>query len=73
MPERRAAALVAGETASDEAVSDLAADVHRKRKADDPLAGVPTPDEPADDLTADTDETRLKPVVRIGNERTGAG
>ena len=66
VPERRAAEVVAGPDASETRIADLAADVHRKRKADDPLAGVPTPEEPESDFTADTDETRLKPVVRRG-------
>lgn len=53
--------------------SEVETEVRRKlRTGDDPLAGVPTP-RSSDDLTADTDETRLKPVLRNGNDRTGAG
>jgi hypothetical protein len=51
----------------------MAADVHRARAEEDPLASVPTPESDDQQHTADSDETALKPVLHRTNQRLGAG
>ena len=73
IPARRVARAVAGDAASDERVSDLAADVHRARAEEASVASVPTPESDDQEHTADSDETALKPVLDRNNQRLGAG
>jgi len=57
IPERKAVEAVAdGEDAA-----SLAAELHLRRPADDPLEGVPTPQSTSGDFTADSEEARVKP------------
>lgn len=73
IPERRAAAVVAGRGTSDDEIASLAAEVYQQRQHDDALAGVPTPREDQRDLRQDSDESALKPVDHRPNRRTGGG